>query len=87
MNMVINAWEDVQFEYGFEGLIVHCPGVDNVLADLASRADQFGMREELQKEMNRQNMDGVELEECDVVWRVRDISIEYEDKLLNWRRN
>ena len=83
MNLVVNAWEDVQFHYAFEGLLVHCPGVDNVLADLASRADQNGMRKALQKEMDRQGMDGVQLVQCEVVWRVHDINIDYEQQLLD----
>ena len=84
MNLVVNAWEDVQFYYGFEGLLVHCPGVDNVLADMASRADQNGMEESLQNEMDNQEMDGVQLVRCEVVWRVHNINIDYEQQLLHY---
>lgn len=49
MARIADLWEDVQFHYGFEGLLVHCKGRTNELADRASRLEeqklQSGMEE------------------------------------------
>jgi hypothetical protein len=49
MSKIADLWEDVQFYFGFEGLLVHCKGSTNELADRASRLPekdlQAGMME------------------------------------------
>jgi len=49
MSRIADLWEDVQFHFGFEGLLVHCKGSTNELADRASRLPeqelQAGMME------------------------------------------
>ena len=86
MMMVVNAWEDLQFEFAFEGLLVHCAGKLNTLADIASRADQKNMQEELRYEIHKQELGNIELQKCEVVWNVNDIDINYEDQLLYNRK-
>ena len=86
MTMVVNAWEDLQFEFAFEGLLVHCAGKLNTLADIASRADQNNMQKELRHEMQKQELGEIELKQCEVVWNVNDIDINYEEQLLYNRK-
>ena len=49
MSKIADLWEDVQFHFGFEGLLVHCKGITNEMADRASRLPeselQAGMME------------------------------------------
>jgi hypothetical protein len=37
MEYVVDLWEDIQFRYGFNGVVTHCPQGHNRIADLASR--------------------------------------------------
>ena len=56
MMRVVELWEEAQFFFGFEGLMVHVAGVDNDLSDLASRWDnvkvQAGMEAAAAREPN-----------------------------------
>ena len=37
MGVICDLWEDIQFYFGFEGLVVWCRGKSNRWADVASR--------------------------------------------------
>jgi hypothetical protein len=37
LNFVIDLWEDIQFRFGFAGLVTHVSSTDNRVADVASR--------------------------------------------------
>ena len=37
-------WEDLQYHFHFEGLVVHCSGVTNEIADRASRLDEDALQ-------------------------------------------
>ena len=56
MMRVVELWEEVQFFFGFEGLMVHVAGVDNDLSDRASRWEnvkvQAGMEAAAAREPN-----------------------------------
>jgi hypothetical protein len=49
MSRIADPWEDVQFHFGFEGLLAHCKGSTNEMADQAIRLPeqelQAGMTE------------------------------------------
>jgi hypothetical protein len=52
MQLICDAWEDLQHKYSFEGLVLHCAGEDNRLSDRASRCKndedvQGALRKEL----------------------------------------
>jgi hypothetical protein len=44
MARVAELWEDVQYHYHFEGMMVHCSGVTNEIADRASRLDESALQ-------------------------------------------
>merc|ERR1711966_295344 len=56
MEVVVNLWEDLQFTYHFEGLLVFCSGKTNTLADIASRVNKSKVRQTLAMEIARQGL-------------------------------
>lgn len=44
MSRVAELWEDVQYYFHFEGLMVHCKGATNEIADRASRLDESALQ-------------------------------------------
>jgi hypothetical protein len=82
MEMMCELWEDLQFHYGFEGLVLHCPGKENRLSDIGSRMRENRMESKLQEEMTRLQMTDVMLHEQPVIWRVGEIDINVEAQLL-----
>ena len=44
MSRVTELWEDAQYYFHFEGLMVHCKGVTNEIADRASRLEENTMQ-------------------------------------------
>ena len=82
MQIMCELWEDLQFYFAFQGLILHVPGKDNRLSDIGSRIWQNRMEEKLQEEMAALNMEDVVLKEQDVVWSVGDVDIAVEELLL-----
>jgi hypothetical protein len=82
MQVMCDLWEDLQFHFAFEGLIVHCPGKENRLSDIGSRIKQDKMEGKLQEELTRLGMEEVQLREQAVSWRAGDIDIDVEERLL-----
>ena len=85
MEMMCELWEDLQYHYAFEGLVLHCPGKENRLPDIGSRMMEKRMEAKLQEEMTRLKMTNVKLKLTDVLWRVGDIDIDMEPQLLMLR--
>ena len=44
MSRVAELWEDAQYYFHFEGLMAHCKGVTNEIADRASRLEESAMQ-------------------------------------------
>jgi hypothetical protein len=42
MEFIVDLWEDIQFRYGFNGVVTHCPQGHNRIADIASRRADDG---------------------------------------------
>ena len=82
MEMMCQLWEDLQFFYGFEGLVLHCPGKENRLSDIGSRMRVDRMEQKLAEELCRLNMTDVILKEEEVTWRVGDVRVDVEEELL-----
>jgi hypothetical protein len=82
MIIMCELWEDLQFHYCFEGLVLHCPGKDNRLSDIGSRMRVDKMEAKLQEEMTRLGMHDVQLMEEGVLWRVGDVDINVAGVLL-----
>jgi hypothetical protein len=47
MSKIADLWEDVQFHFGFEGLLVHCKGITNEMADRASQLPESELQTRL----------------------------------------
>ena len=87
MELVVNLWEDLQFTYHFEGLLVFCAGKTNTLADIASRVDETRVEHMLLKEIQRQKLGTLTLYKDDVTWEAEGINIDIEEALIaNWRK-
>ena len=87
MKLVVNLWEDLQFTYHFEGLLVFCSGKTNTLADIASRVDEKRVGQILLKEIQRQELGTLTLTKDNVTWDANGINIDIEDALIaNWRK-
>jgi hypothetical protein len=82
MELMCELWEDLQFYFGFEGLVLHCPGKENRLSDIGSRMRADRMEAKLCEEMQRLNMTDVILREEEVTWRVGETDIDVESQLL-----
>ena len=82
MEIMCELWEDLQFHFAFEGLVLHVPGKDNRLSDIGSRIKANRMEGKLQEELARLEMTNVILREQDVEWSVGEIDINVEHKLL-----
>ena len=87
MELVVDIWEDLQFTYHFEGLLVFCAGKKNTLADIASRVDRTEVEQTMSDEIQRQGLGNLQLTMDEVTWRVGDIEINIEDALIsNWQK-
>ena len=53
---LVDIWEDLQFTYHFEGLLVFCAGKKNTLADIASRVDRTEVEQTMLDEIQRQEL-------------------------------
>jgi hypothetical protein len=82
MAIMCRLWEDLQFYYAFEGLVLHCPGKENRLSDIGSRIRADRMEMKLQEEMKRLGMTDVVLCEQAVLWRAGEVDIDVEEQLL-----
>ena len=82
MEVVVNLWEDLQFTYHFEGLLVFCSGKTNTLADIASRVNKNKVRQTLAMEIARQGLGELQIVENEVTWAANGIDINIEDELM-----
>ena len=85
MELMCDLWEDVQFEHGFEGLVVHCDGKRNRAADITSRVEADRIPAALAEELGRLEMNGVTCQRVPVQWGVGELRIDVESQLLNLR--
>ena len=76
MANICDAWEDIQFYYGFEGLVVFCEGTKNVYADVASRVASLEVESELRKELETNDIGVTAICRVEVVWRQGDVTCE-----------
>jgi len=82
MEVMVNLWEDLQFTYHFEGLLVFCSGKTNTLADIASRVNKNKVRQTLAMEIARQGLGELQIVENEVTWAANGIDINIEDELM-----
>ena len=82
MEVVVNLWEDLQFTYHFEGLLVFCSGKTNTLADIASRAHKTKVRQMLRTEIARQGLGDLQIVEEAITWNAHGVDINIEETLV-----
>jgi len=83
MQAVCDLWEDLQHRFGFEGLVLFCPGVENRLSDKASRCkSRDKVAAKLREELTMMEMSHVEVQEWDVRWECGDVRVDITEFLL-----
>ena len=68
MQLIIDQWEAVQNYFGFEAMLFHVAGVDNVHADIASRSDAQEVHTDLTAALQADGFENTTLREVPVVW-------------------
>ena len=68
MKLIIDQWEAVQNHFGFEAMLFHVAGVDNVHADIASRSDAQEVHTDLTAALQADGFENTTLREVPVVW-------------------
>ena len=68
MAVLCDLWEDVQFRFGFEALVVFCEGKSNRWADAVSRVPRDQLEVVLRKESNAIGLPDITFREVNVVW-------------------
>jgi hypothetical protein len=68
MQLIIDQWEAVQNYFGFEAMLFHVAGSDDVHADIASRSDARKAHTDLTAALQADGLGNVTLREVPVVW-------------------
>jgi hypothetical protein len=83
MVRVTELWEDIQFYYHFEGLLVHCKGESNELADRASRLDEASLQDGMEEAAKLEELPVTECRRLPSVWSFGTTSIDILDELID----
>jgi hypothetical protein len=68
MQLITDQWEAVQNHFGFEAMLFHVAGSDNVHADVASRSDARQVHADLTAALHADGFENFTLREVPVVW-------------------
>jgi hypothetical protein len=82
MVRVTELWEDIQFYYHFEGLLVHCKGENNELADRASRLDETELQQGMEEAAQLEELPITECRRLSSVWSFGTTTIDILDELI-----
>ena len=74
MAILCDLWEDIQFHFGVEALIVFCSGKTNVCADAASRVAKDKVEDVLRRDMATSDVTVRSFKEIPVEWTRGDLS-------------
>jgi hypothetical protein len=83
MVRITELWEDIQFHFHFEGLLVHCKGASNELADRASRLDDAMLQTGMEEAAQMEKLPITECRRIPSVWSFGQHNIEILDELIN----
>ena len=78
-----DLWEDIQFLFGFEALIVFCEGARNKWADAVSRRADAEVVAVLKKESEEIGLKGITYRRIDVQWQRSELSCDVGLQLFN----
>ena len=83
MSRVCDLWEDIQFMFGFEGLVVFLEGKKNRWADIASRVNLPEMKAAFEEGFMETGMAPMECVEIPVVWSRGDLCCGVQDVIFS----
>ena len=81
MALICDLWEDLQHQFSFEGLVVHCAGEENRLADICSRRKDSEMESAMLEVLNSRGVTA-ECERVPTAWKAGRVDIGVEEALL-----
>jgi hypothetical protein len=82
MARIADSWEDVQFHFGFEGLLVHCKGSTNELADRASRLEEQKLQAGMEEAAKMEGVGPKGCKRAPAKWAFGSESIEITEELM-----
>jgi hypothetical protein len=81
MDIMCKLWEDVQFAFGFEGMVTHCSHRENRLADVLSRRASITMEAAVLTVLEERGVTAT-IQRVELVTTAGDVNIWVEDALL-----
>ena len=82
MARVADLWEDAQHHFGFEGLLLHCKGVTNELADRASRKDDADVQRSMEEAAEAEGVGQRGCRRVPAVWTFGEERVDILDELI-----
>jgi hypothetical protein len=82
MARVADLWETVQHHFCFEGLVLHCKGVTNELADRASRKDEDVVQSSMEEAAKEEIHGVLGCKRVPAVWVFGDENVDILDELI-----
>ena len=82
MARVADLWEAAQHFFSFEGLVLHCSGVTNELADRASRKNDDEVQASMEEAAEKENVGVKECVRVPAVWKFGDEHVDILDELI-----
>ena len=85
MEIIVNLWEDLQFHFNFEALVLFCPGKENHMADMASRSSTCDVQACMEAEATKRGLQHLLMKRVEVKWVVGEMNLDVEDQLLAFK--
>ena len=82
MVRITELWEDIQHHFHFEGLLVHCQGISNELADRASRLDDDVLQPGMEEAARLEDLPITTCRRIPAVWSFGTHNIDIIDELI-----
>jgi hypothetical protein len=82
MARVADLWEAAQHFFGFEGLVLHCSGVTNELADRASRKNEDEVQRSMEEAAKAENVGERGCKRVPAVWKFGSETVDILDELI-----
>ena len=82
MALICDLWEDIQFYFGFEGLVVFCLGESNRWADAASRVFDDSVEAAFDLQFEQSQWDPPPYVKIPVTWTIGSMSCAVEGMIV-----
>jgi hypothetical protein len=83
MAVIVDVWEDLQYAYAFEAIVVHCSGKENRLADICSRRKSENMQSALLEVLGERGLEGVPCQEVQMQKTAEGVNVWVEDAVMH----